>query len=135
MSIIGLHFSRRRGDPSFSDGSRSPDDVLYTARWDGKITVRTALCKACGKHFITNLQLDPDAVEFVKSLTVDGMSMSIGFSEFMSCMAYPWASGSMVSAEEDHERIVASLDQAMLERFEQEMRQWDATRTTSESAS
>ena len=132
MSNIGLHFHRCRKDESIHKLERSELDVWYTARLDGQISVRTRLCMACGLHFVTSIYVSPGKMEdYIKSMTIIGYPMTMHVSELMECIKFPWSSGSALSAEEFHNQIVESLDQAMLERLEQELRQWDSTKITS----
>lgn len=99
-------FTRRKQD----------DDLLYTARNEGEVTIRTRLCELCESHYRVAIYVDDGKRDKIEGLIVDGYL--IGTDE------YPerWFTNTKEDAEKMHEHVVQAFDEALLTRFEDAMR-------------
>ena len=108
LSLVGL--------PQTKDDS----DVLFTTRADGKITIRTCVCEACGEHFQTEIWCDIEQFDVMDDLIVLGRR-AIGEQApnlALQCTENDWATRLVEDAREMHDRAVDGFDAAMLERLE-----------------
>lgn len=115
---LNLH---RAGLPQTPDDS----DVLFTARADGKITIRTCVCEACGRHFQTEVWCEIDYADTLDDLIVLG-HRAIGERNpdiALKCRENYWSTVGVDDAKALHDRVVDGFDAAMLEHFERKLAQ------------